>query len=357
MTAAPRVTVAMPVYNGAKTLPRAISSVLSQTSSDFELLVIDDGSSDESIAVIERFRDPRIRLLVHEQNRGLAATRDHLIEESRGDYTAWLDQDDWTNPERIALQVKALDAAPSAVICGTWTKLITEKPPGWPRQFLDLLASRGFTDPRDLKATMPFRNAFSTSSLMLRTEVVLANGLTFDQEYAPAEDYRMWTQLCHFGELIAIPRTLTKIYEYAAGASSQSRERQILGARRTRLELLNELGFKPSDEEARAHTFLSEQVMMTRRAESTLTAEDLAGAAWWLDEIQLRNSQLGAFDAPALSRACAERSIALAWCCARSHPVALSDDFLRSRTSRSVPKWGLMRAIAASQSIDLRRRD
>ena len=343
---APRVTVAMPVYNGAKTLPRAISSVLSQTSNDFELLVIDDGSSDESIAVIERFRDPRIRLLVHEQNRGLAATRNHLVEQSRGDYTAWLDQDDWAHPERIAVQVKALDAAPSAVICGTWTKLISEEPPGKARQLLDLLASRSFTDPRDLKATMPFRNAFSTSSLMLRTEIVRSNGLVFDQEYAPAEDYRMWTQISHFGDLIAIPRTLTKIYEYAAGASSQSRERQILGARRTRLELLDELGFKPSDEEAKAHTFLSEEAMITRRADQGVTAEDYSRAAKWLDEIQTRNDQLGALDAPALGRACAERFVTLLGSCSSAYPGQVGRITMDTQTSRSVPRFVSRRSLA-----------
>ncbi|MEI7626274.1 MAG: glycosyltransferase family 2 protein [Actinomycetota bacterium] len=349
MTATPRVTVAMPVYNGAKTLPRAINSVLSQTSNDFELVVIDDGSADRSIDVIESFRDPRIRLLIHEQNLGLAATRDHLIKESRGDYTAWLDQDDWAHPERIAVQVKALDAAPSAVICGTWTKLISEEPPGKARQLLDLLASRSFTDPRDLKATMPFRNAFSTSSLMLRTEIVRSNGLVFDQEYAPAEDYRMWTQISHFGDLIAIPRTLTKIYEYAAGASSQSRERQILGARRTRLELLDELGFKPSDEEAKAHTFLCEEAMITRRADQGVTAEDYSCAASWLDEMQTRNDQLGALDAPALGRACAERFVALFASCVRAYPAQVRILRSGSRASRAIPEWLARRAAMASQ--------
>ena len=339
MTAAPRVTVAMPVYNGAKTLPRAISSVLSQTSNDFELLVIDDGSSDESIAVIERFRDPRIRLLVHEQNRGLAATRNHLVEQSRGDYTAWLDQDDWAHPERLALQVSALDTAPSAALCGTWTKLVTEEQPVLHVQLINALVAKDFAASADIRATMPFRNTLRTSSLMLRTEIVRNNDLTFDEVFAPAEDYRMWAEISRFGDLIAIPRTLTKIYEYASGASSQGRERQIAGARRTRLELLDRLGFGLSEDEVAAHTFVTEGVLTTAAAPADATTDDYSRAAHWLDEIQNRNRELSAFAAPALQRACAERLVALIWACSRTDPAHTLRLIRGTRSSRGIPGW------------------
>ncbi len=94
----PSVTIAMPVYNGAATLSRAVSSALDQTYRDIELLVIDDGSSDSSVDLVRSFRDPRIRLIVHEENRGLAATRARLVDESVGSYIAWLDCDDWAHP-------------------------------------------------------------------------------------------------------------------------------------------------------------------------------------------------------------------------------------------------------------------
>ena len=347
MTNTPRVTVAMPVYNGSKTLHRAIRSVLAQTLTDFELLIIDDGSTDDSVAVAESFRDPRVRLLVHEQNRGLAAIRNHLVEESRGDYTAWLDADDWAHPERLELQVQALNSVQRAVICGARTRLLSDESPSRPIQLLNVLAERGFTDSRDLQATMPFRNALSTSSVMLKTEVVRANELTFNHEFAPAEDYKMWTQIINFGDAISIPQTLTKVFSSTSGASSQNRERQLFGARRTRLEMLDNLGFDLNEDETSAHVFLTERISIAAAVDDAAGLEDYSQASWWLDEIQNRNARLAALDRNALRRACAEKFISLAQCCARSYPRGLIEIMRDSRSSRSIPSWALHRVAAA----------
>ncbi len=87
-TPVPRVTVAMPVYNGAATVARAIDSILQQTFRDFELVLIDDGCSDNTIDIVRSYNDPRIRLIMHETNQGLAATRNHLVDQARGEFIA-----------------------------------------------------------------------------------------------------------------------------------------------------------------------------------------------------------------------------------------------------------------------------
>jgi hypothetical protein len=347
MTRAQRVTVAMPVYNGATTLRRAISSVLAQAFSDFELLIIDDGSSDDSVAIVESFQDPRIRLLVHDRNRGLAPVRNHLVAESRGDYIAWLDADDWAHPERLALQVEMLDKTPNAALCGTWAKLVTEDRQAVQVQLINAAMARGFTDAADMRATMPFRNTVRNSSLMLRAEVVRSNDLKYDETFAPAEDYQMWTQIIRFGDLIAIPKMLTRIYEYSSGVSSTGRDRQIAGAQRARLELLHNLGFNLDADETAAHAFVAEGVLTTAAAATEATPEDYSRGARWLDEIQVRNRRLLAFDPPALQRACAERFVALAWSCARACPGHLGDLAIHSRVSRHVPAWALKQAASS----------
>ncbi len=335
----PSVTIAMPVYNGAATLGRAVSSALDQTYRDIELLVIDDGSSDTSVDLVRSFRDPRIRLIVHEENRGLAATRDHLVDESAGSYIAWLDCDDWAHPKRVAKQFDRLTDRPSAVLCGTWVEFVTETNGSKPSRLLRRVIERDFTDSEELRARMIFRNMLRTSSVMSRTEAIRANRLTFREEYAPAEDYQMWTQLNQVGDIVMIPETLARIYEYSTGASVQGAERQVIGARRARLELLDKLGFNLSEAETALHVFITE------RDGRKASPGDYTSAAWWLDELQRRNDDLLCFREGALRRACAERFASLLWHCSKEHPAHIGKLLSSSRTSRSVPAWALRRSI------------
>jgi hypothetical protein len=179
---------------------------------------------------------------------------------------------------------------------------------------------------------------------------VRANGLTFNEDFAPAEDYKMWTQVVNFGGAIAVPRTLASIYEYSTGASSQNRERQLLAARRTRLDMLQELGFALNDEEALAHVFLTERISMTGPIDGAASLEEYSNAAWWLDEIQTRNTRLAAFDRRAFRRACAERFVSLTQCCARSYPVQTGRLAISTRSSRSIPSWLWLRSTAAART-------
>lgn len=100
----PVVSVTIPVYNGAAFIETAIRSALAQTYGDLEVVVVDDGSSDASGDIVRAIADPRVRYL-RQANRGLAATRNVLVEESRGEFLAFLDQDDWWEPSRLARQL------------------------------------------------------------------------------------------------------------------------------------------------------------------------------------------------------------------------------------------------------------
>jgi glycosyltransferase involved in cell wall biosynthesis len=111
----PAVSVIIPTYNRSHVLGRAVRSVLSQTYQDFELIVVDDGSSDATVEVVSGFADPRIRCLRHEKNRGAAAARNSGIKAARGEYIAFLDSDDEWLPEKLQKQVEALAKLPSRV--------------------------------------------------------------------------------------------------------------------------------------------------------------------------------------------------------------------------------------------------
>jgi len=116
----PKVTVLMPVYNGVPYLRDAIDSILSQTFGDFEFLIIDDASTDQSVALIQSYKDARIRLVQNETNLGQVCSQNKGLRLARGTYIARLDQDDSSLPTRLDRQVAVLDSELSVAVVGTW---------------------------------------------------------------------------------------------------------------------------------------------------------------------------------------------------------------------------------------------
>src|SRR5262245_19762108 len=127
MTESPKVSVVIAVYNREKYVRSAVDSILSQTFSDFELLVIDDGSTDGSIAVVQSHSDPRIRLIRNHTNFGVSATRNKGIQLARGEYLAFLDSDDWAYPDRLAKQIAFLDNHSEYAAVGSWSEWMSEE--------------------------------------------------------------------------------------------------------------------------------------------------------------------------------------------------------------------------------------
>ena len=122
----PTVSVVVRVYNAERHLREAVESVLAQTFADFELLAIDDGSNDASVAILESYGDPRIRI-VSQPNGGKIAAAQRGLAEARGRYVAILDADDRSAPERFARQVAYLEAHPDVVMVGSALGIIDER--------------------------------------------------------------------------------------------------------------------------------------------------------------------------------------------------------------------------------------
>jgi len=118
----PLVSVSMPAFNAERYIGEAIESILSQTYTNFELIIIDDGSTDQTREIINRYHDPRIVKIFSDQNRGLIATRNQIAQLARGKYLALLDADDRAFPNRLELQVNFLEQG-IADLCGAdhWT--------------------------------------------------------------------------------------------------------------------------------------------------------------------------------------------------------------------------------------------
>jgi glycosyltransferase involved in cell wall biosynthesis len=204
----PHLTVVMPVYNGQKYLREAIDSVLSQTYKNFELLIIDDGSTDNSLEIINTYSDDRIRLLKNGANYGVGYTRNVGLDEAKGDYLAWMDCDDIIHPKRFEKQIKFLQENPKTGICGTWGTRIGE---GLPRP------NRSSTDPKFIKAALFFYPPFNPATAMYNMALVKKAGLRYDPRLLVAEDYDYYFEASFHFPINTIPELL---YSYRASETS-----------------------------------------------------------------------------------------------------------------------------------------
>jgi hypothetical protein len=185
----PRVTVLLAVKDGLPWVRDAVESVLAQTYEDFELLVVDDGSSDGTAEAVEAFADPRIRVLRNDSNAGQAPSLNRGLQEARGELVARLDADDVCLPRRLERQVAVLDADPSVALVGTWMDVVDERSRLWGR-----LRGRVRDFPEFVFAILADRYPWGHPSLMFRRDVVVALG-GYDESLAPSEDKDLYRRL------------------------------------------------------------------------------------------------------------------------------------------------------------------
>lgn len=177
------------MYNGASYIAKAIGSILNQTFYNFELLIINDGSIDESEKVIKEFKDDRIRYFSFGQNRGLVSSLNFGIEKAQGKYIARIDADDISAPNRLEKQVKFLDNSPEYVLIGSSVELIPSgkiKIPPLTHQ--------------EIGIGLGFNNVFFHSTMIFRSILVKNHGLRYKKEYLGCEDYKLWTEAIAFGK-------------------------------------------------------------------------------------------------------------------------------------------------------------
>lgn len=174
----------MPVYNGAKYLREAIASILDQSFKDFEFLIINDGSTDNSPEIIAGYHDARIKV-INQANQGLSAALNRGLELAAGEYIARMDADDISLPQRLARQVAFMDSHPEVGICGTAAIMIDEAGQELRR------ASYPLTH-EEIKTQLLFNSTFAHPSVMFRRAVLNEHHLRYYND--KGEDYELWTR-------------------------------------------------------------------------------------------------------------------------------------------------------------------
>jgi glycosyltransferase involved in cell wall biosynthesis len=217
----PRVSVVMPVYNAGRYLGPAVESILHQTFGDFELIAVNDGSTDGSLKMLQTaaMHDSRLRIITRE-NRGIVATLNDGLAAARGQYIARMDSDDIALPHRLAEQVAWLDAHPEVVVLGTAYDWVDEKARMIERWFPT-------TDHDAIeRALLTGENPICHPSVMMRAAAVRAVG-GYRPESWPPEDLDMWLRMAEVGRLAVMPKVLMQYRVHGGALSNLKIQRQI----------------------------------------------------------------------------------------------------------------------------------
>jgi glycosyltransferase involved in cell wall biosynthesis len=193
-----RVTVGIPFFNAGRTLADAVRSVFAQTLADWELLLVDDGSSDGSLGVARRVRDNRVRVIADGVNRGLSARLNQIAALARGDYLARMDADDLMHPERLERQVRFLAAHPDVDLLGSTVCTIdhANNPLGVRME-----------QPLDVRpAAVLRRGLYVHPEVTGRTRWFRQN--PYDPAFVRAEDYELWCRVCRSATFRKLPEPL-----------------------------------------------------------------------------------------------------------------------------------------------------
>jgi glycosyltransferase involved in cell wall biosynthesis len=214
----PRISVILPCYNGSSYIYDAIGSILDQTFPDFELIVIDDGSTDDSAEIIQTFDDSRIRFF-QQRNQGLPATLNRAISLANGEYLARMDADDISLPARFERQVDFLEKHPEHGMVGTWASI-------WADRQKTSRFHRPATECSLLKFDLLFYNSIVHSSTMIRRKVFVECGEYATEETRQPQDYDLWSRMMRHYEMTNLPEVL-HIYRETATSISATRTNDI----------------------------------------------------------------------------------------------------------------------------------
>lgn len=269
----PMISVIMPVYNGEKYLREAIDSILNQSYSNFELIILNDASIDKTEKIILSYSDSRIIYVKNERNLQLVETLNKGIELARGRYIARMDQDDISVSERFEKQIEFMIEHPDIDVCGSYVETIGAKQQKWiyPRTS------------EYIEAAMLFHSPLVHPSVMIKK--TFFDNQKYDDKYCKAEDYYLWVKNIKKHKFANIPEFLLfyRLHEQQMGKVYG--EDQLGLSDTIRLNLLHEFGIYPSSVEFEIHKKISRYKFV-----------DIYAAEEWLFKLYQQNQVCGYFD-------------------------------------------------------------
>lgn len=227
-----KVSILMPMYNSEKYVQESIDSILNQSYENFELIIVDDGSIDSSVEIVEKYNDSRIKLYKNIVNKGLPYTRNKLLSLATGEYIALLDSDDIALPNRLQVQVDFLEKNQNVDIVGSsaiiFGKYKIEK------------ASKIITGIEDIKCNLMFGNCMINSTVMMRRNFVESNKLSYKEECVVCQDYSFFVDAALVGNIENMNISTIKYRTGHENITKKSKTKKI----NLRKSILQEIGLR-----------------------------------------------------------------------------------------------------------------
>jgi len=221
-TATPKVSVLMTCYNAASTIQESVSSIIAQTFTNWELVLVDNCSTDNSLTVVKKLNDDRIKIIALDKNHGRTPALAIALENAHAEFVAILDADDISSQDRLQQQYDFLTNNPNILVVGSWYRNIDQ---------LGSLINEVRTPNTSVAVMrrMASDNPIVNSSAMFRTESARAVG-GYNHNYLYAQDFALWLALANIGELAILPKFLTDIRRVKSSLSTISSNSLILTA-------------------------------------------------------------------------------------------------------------------------------
>ena len=248
MTFESEISVILPVFNSERYVAKAIESILCQSFSNFQLVIIDDGSTDKSAEIISGFSDPRIHFHQNDKNLGLITTLNIGLNLAKGEFIARMDADDIAMPDRFEKQITFLQNSPNTGICGSHFITIGQSKNHAP----ELPCSS-----EEIRLTLLFRSAMAHPTVMFRKNVVDQFHLRYNPDFPSAEDYKLWTDFALHTNLCNLKDVLLQ-YRVHDGQITQTKiDQKESSLKKVQFDFLSSTGIDASHEEMEIHYRLS----------------------------------------------------------------------------------------------------
>ena len=217
-TSVPLLTVLMPVYNTEKFLDESISSILNQTHSNFELLILDDASTDNSLKIIKAYakKDKRIQVLINKKNQKTAKSRNILLKKANTEFIAWMDSDDISLPHWLQTQLDFLKQNPNIDVVSSHMQFFGDRESIFKRTLLD----------SQIKSTFLLDCAFGTGGSMIKIKKIRANKIFFNEQLESTEDYDYWVKNLSVLSFATVDKILYRYRIHNAQESETNKEKQ-----------------------------------------------------------------------------------------------------------------------------------
>ena len=244
MNELPKISILLPIFNGAKTLHRCVHSLLAQSFSSFEIVAIDDGSSDQSLQLMKSFVDPRIRSYRNKINRGLADTLNKAMQLSRGEFFARMDQDDSCHRTRLEKQINFLSDNPLVGLVGTGIQIYEKNQKTCSRLYPKTH--------QQIKGTMIFGSPCAHSTLMFRRKIY-DHGIRYCAKYEFSEDWKFLYDCSKKYNLHNLRKILLDYHLTNTGIGRKHFNRAYAARKKVAKDILVDMGFPTNELSADSH--------------------------------------------------------------------------------------------------------